>query len=187
MHVPARVCSRLPRFSLCRDSCKQDSSERQSPYDTMAIEDVEVAATLRLELKAWENEHAAANGGKKPGREVVKNNAAIGKHRTGDDAEGSELTREQRRNTRSTTAFPNDKSYPLRPRGSATRSFTNDPRIPRPPPRRRDRTDRQPVRSCLRMGLQRMDRIKIHGQRSRPHLRSSDVRSVPRPSEMVRS
>nr|POE48135.1 dna replication regulator sld2 [Quercus suber] len=39
--------------------------------------DNEYAATLRLELKIWENEWATANGGQKPGREVVKNNASI--------------------------------------------------------------------------------------------------------------
>nr|POE93341.1 dna replication regulator sld2 [Quercus suber] len=40
-------------------------------------DDHEHAAALRLELKRWENEWAAANGGKKPDREVVKNNASI--------------------------------------------------------------------------------------------------------------
>jgi len=35
--------------------------------------------TLRQELKQWENSFAAANGGKKAGREEIKKDAAIGR------------------------------------------------------------------------------------------------------------
>lgn len=34
---------------------------------------------LRQELKAWENQFAAANNGKKPSREDIKKNPEIGK------------------------------------------------------------------------------------------------------------
>jgi hypothetical protein len=35
--------------------------------------------TLRLELKAWEQEFSAANNGQKPSREDIKNGPGIGK------------------------------------------------------------------------------------------------------------
>lgn len=36
------------------------------------------SATLRAELKEWERAFAAANGGKKAGREDIKRNSVIG-------------------------------------------------------------------------------------------------------------
>lgn len=36
------------------------------------------ADALRLDLKAWEKEIAAGNGGKKPSREQIKANLSIG-------------------------------------------------------------------------------------------------------------
>jgi DNA replication regulator SLD2 len=45
--------------------------------DLTRLEYESSAKTLRLELKAWENDWAKAHG-KKPGREDIKGNADIG-------------------------------------------------------------------------------------------------------------
>jgi len=37
-------------------------------------------ADLRLQLKAWEKSFAAANGGRKPGRDDIKQEPVIGEH-----------------------------------------------------------------------------------------------------------
>lgn len=44
----------------------------------MSIEKDEQIAILRQELKVWEKTFAAANGGRKAGREDIKRDAAIG-------------------------------------------------------------------------------------------------------------
>lgn len=46
-------------------------STDEGPDDTRLTE-------IRLELKRWEAEFAAANGGRKAGREDIKNDATIG-------------------------------------------------------------------------------------------------------------
>jgi len=44
----------------------------------MSIASTDRCAVLRSELKQWEAHYAAANGGKKAGRDEIKKDAAIG-------------------------------------------------------------------------------------------------------------